>query len=333
MGANINFIASFFSNQIESKNHLIYFLENLINYHHKFYTFYYAQYCFCIIFPIYFLTNQRILLQMRNLLAAIFLIAWLILGWFYHQCSKDCDGNMGATTESTIPAADAGVGATALGPLVYKFSSGDAITNEGWAAKKQGVLDALGAEKLLEITGLYGADEVNNTTFENLGLARADAARKLFPEIPDDRIRLLSRMLDTAPDKANPFEACEFGYRVNNENVKEIADKTLIYFPFNSTNKLNDAEVESYLNDVAERVKTSGEKISLTGHTDNVGDDASNIALGQRRADIVKAYLLSKGVAAEQVSSTGIGESQPVASNDTEAGKQENRRTELQIIK
>ena len=271
---------------------------------------------------------------MRNLLAAIFLIAWLILGWFYHQCSKECDGSATTTTESIVPpATDPAAVSAASGPLMYRYSSGDAITNEGWSARKQDILTSLGADKLLEITGLYGEAEVNNTKFENLGLARADAARKLFPEIPDERVRLLSRMMASAPDENNPFEACEFEFRVNNENVKEIADKTLIYFPFNSTNKLNDEQVETYLNDVAERVKASAEKVVLTGHTDNVGDDASNTALGQRRADIVKAYLVSKGVTESQITAGSAGESQPVSSNDTEAGRQQNRRTELQIIK
>lgn len=271
---------------------------------------------------------------MRNLLAAIFVIAWLILGWFYHQCSKECEGSATTSTESVAPVTTdpAAVGA-ASGPLMYRYSSGDAITNDDWAAKKQEILASLGADKLLEITGLYGEAEINNTTFENLGLARADAARKLFPEIPDERVRLMSRMMTSAPDETNPFEACEFEYRVNNENVKEIADKTLIYFPFNSTNKLNDDQVESYLNDVAERVTASGEKVVLTGHTDNVGDEASNTALGQRRSEIVKAYLISKGVPEAQITATSAGESQPVSSNDTEAGRQQNRRTELQIIK
>ncbi|MBK8633916.1 MAG: OmpA family protein [Saprospiraceae bacterium] len=272
---------------------------------------------------------------MRNLLALLFLLAWLILGWFSYQCSKNCKGvgdAMGVTTGVVDTAASTAV-VKATGPLLYKYSSGDAITNDGWAARKKEILDALGADKLLEITGLYGKNEANTTTFENLGLARADAARKLFTEIPDDRVRLLSRMLDGDPDKVNPFEACDFGYKVNTENVKEVADKTMIYFPFNSTNKLNSAEVETYLKDVAARVKTSGEKVVLTGHTDNVGDDDSNVKLGQRRSNIVRDYLISQGVSAAQITANSAGESQPIATNDTDAGRQQNRRTELQIIK
>ena len=131
----------------------------------------------------------------------------------------------------------------------------------------------------------------------------------------------------------NPFEGCYFGNKVNTENVKEVEDKTMIYFPFNSTNKLNSEEVETYLKDVAARVKTSGEKVVLTGHTDNVGDDDSNVKLGQRRSNIVRDYLISQGVTAAQITANSAGESQPIATNDTDAGRQQNRRTELQIIK
>lgn len=271
---------------------------------------------------------------MRNLLAAIFLIAWLILGWFYYQCSKDCEGAAGTGTEAISTDSGQGMGtAPPTGPLMFRFSSADAVTNEDWNARKQDLLADLGTDKLLEFTGLYGEDEANNTTFDNLGLARADAARKLFPEVSDDRIRILSRISTTAPDSFRLFEACEIGTRINTVHVKEIADKTLIYFPFNSVNKLNVAEVEAYLDDVAERVIKSGEKINLTGHTDDVGDAEPNVVMGQRRADIVKAYLLTKGVPEAQITSGSAGESQPVASNDTEAGRQQNRRTELQIIK
>ncbi|MFZ1581419.1 MAG: OmpA family protein, partial [Saprospiraceae bacterium] len=121
--------------------------------------------------------------------------------------------------------------------------------------------------------------------------------------------------------------------RIRTANIKETADGTLIYFPFNSTQKLNNAEVESYLNDVAERVNKSGESISLTGHTDDVGSDASNILLGRKRADIVKSYLVAQGVSVSKINVDSKGESMPVAENTTDEGRAKNRRTELKIIK
>ncbi|MBK8827801.1 MAG: OmpA family protein [Saprospiraceae bacterium] len=104
-------------------------------------------------------------------------------------------------------------------------------------------------------------------------------------------------------------------------------------FPIQFYTKLNNAEVESYLNDVAERVNKSGESISLTGHTDDVGSDVSNLSLGRKRAEIVKSYLLGQGVNASKIQIDSKGESVPVAENTSEDGRAKNRRTELKIIK
>jgi len=72
--------------------------------------------------------------------------------------------------------------------------------------------------------------------------------------------------------------------------------------------------------------------VEVAGHTDSVGSDAYNQGLSVRRADSVKNYLVSKGVNASRLTSRGYGESQPVASNDTDAGRAENRRVELIVL-
>ncbi|MGW8465078.1 OmpA family protein [Pseudomonas sp. CLCA07] len=71
--------------------------------------------------------------------------------------------------------------------------------------------------------------------------------------------------------------------------------------------------------------------IKVVGHTDNVGSDAYNQALSERRASSVADYLLSQGVAPNKVTSEGKGESEPVADNDTEEGRAKNRRVDLHI--
>jgi len=74
-------------------------------------------------------------------------------------------------------------------------------------------------------------------------------------------------------------------------------------------------------------------EIEIAGHTDNVGDDASNLALSKARAAAVQAYLVEHGVAAARLRSAGYGRSRPVAANETEEGRQLNRRVEFVIIK
>ncbi|WP_095108068.1 OmpA family protein [Pseudomonas sp. Irchel 3E20] len=80
--------------------------------------------------------------------------------------------------------------------------------------------------------------------------------------------------------------------------------------------KLNNADVVS---------------IKVVGHTDSQGSDAYNQKLSERRASSVAAFLLSNGLAPEKLTSQGLGESQPVADNNTEEGRAQNRRVELQI--
>ena len=69
--------------------------------------------------------------------------------------------------------------------------------------------------------------------------------------------------------------------------------------------------------------------VTLEGHTDNVGGMAYNQDLSQRRADAVKNYLVEKfGIDSNRIKTVGYGETKPIASNDTEAGRYQNRRVQ-----
>jgi outer membrane protein OmpA-like peptidoglycan-associated protein len=72
-------------------------------------------------------------------------------------------------------------------------------------------------------------------------------------------------------------------------------------------------------------------RLQLRGHTDSTGDPGSNKTLAEARANSVKAYLTGHGVHAAEVTTTGFGETQPLALEDTDAGKEFNRRVELVI--
>ncbi len=72
-------------------------------------------------------------------------------------------------------------------------------------------------------------------------------------------------------------------------------------------------------------------KVQIDGHTDSQGKDDYNQALSDRRAASVKAYLVSKGIAETRLSSTGYGETKPVADNNTAAGRAKNRRVEMTL--
>jgi len=74
------------------------------------------------------------------------------------------------------------------------------------------------------------------------------------------------------------------------------------------------------------------EVIIAVGNTDSVGTDAYNMALGQRRAQSVKAYLTSKGVDGSRIYTESKGKSNPVATNATEEGRAKNRRTDIEVV-
>jgi peptidoglycan-binding protein ArfA len=72
-------------------------------------------------------------------------------------------------------------------------------------------------------------------------------------------------------------------------------------------------------------------KLTVIGYTDNTGNDAINNPLSESRAKSVAAYLVSQGIPAGSVAAKGAGSSDPIASNDTEAGRAQNRRTEIKV--
>ena len=73
------------------------------------------------------------------------------------------------------------------------------------------------------------------------------------------------------------------------------------------------------------------EMVIATGHTDSIGTEAYNQKLSERRANAVKAYLVSKGVPANKITTLGKGETQPVATNKTKEGRAKNRRVDVEF--
>ncbi len=87
------------------------------------------------------------------------------------------------------------------------------------------------------------------------------------------------------------------------------------------------------LDDLVGKVKGINlEVIIAVGHTDSVGNDAYNQKLSVRRAEAVKAYLVSKGIEKNRIYTEGKGEKQPVADNKTKEGRAKNRRVEIEVV-
>ncbi len=103
------------------------------------------------------------------------------------------------------------------------------------------------------------------------------------------------------------------------------------FFDFNKA--VIKPEGKAKLDDLVDKVKgVNLEVIIAVGHTDAVGADAYNQALSVKRAESVKAYLVSKGIEKNRVYTEGKGEKQPVADNKTAEGRAKNRRVEIEVV-
>ena len=105
-----------------------------------------------------------------------------------------------------------------------------------------------------------------------------------------------------------------------------------IFFDFNKSELKPESFLEldrlfKFLNDNPEI------KVEISGHTDNVGSDEYNLKLSEARANSVKDYLVSKGINSNRINAMGYGKSKPVATNDTDEGRQLNRRVEFKILR
>lgn len=119
--------------------------------------------------------------------------------------------------------------------------------------------------------------------------------------------------------------------------VVRAGDEILLNIPsgvtFDTNSYAIQPQFQKTLNDVASTLASYNQTfIDVYGHTDSTGNDSINIPLSQNRAQAVANYLGSRGVAAARIGTQGFGASQPVASNATAEGRQQNRRVEIKIV-
>lgn len=154
-----------------------------------------------------------------------------------------------------------------------------------------------------------------------------------------DQLRLQARAEEAASARARARSA-EERLRALQAELREVEAATTerglvltlgdILFAFDRAELQPGAQrtldrIAEFLNEHSDR------RVEVEGHTDSVGDARYNQDLSRRRAEAVARHLVSRGVAASRVEARGLGEAAPVASNDTEAGRQQNRRVEIVV--
>ncbi|PWR17578.1 OmpA family protein [Zavarzinia aquatilis] len=118
--------------------------------------------------------------------------------------------------------------------------------------------------------------------------------------------------------------------------VQRVGDSIRLIMPGGVTFRTGSSEIQPQfygpLDQVAGVLQQYPQSlIDVVGHTDNVGSDQMNQQLSERRASAVASYFMSRGVVAQRLNAYGLGETQPVADNSTDFGRQQNRRVEVLI--
>jgi len=144
---------------------------------------------------------------------------------------------------------------------------------------------------------------------------------------PEDR---LSQWVKDATSKTTAaLSALKPGFSA--KDLTDVLNQSVINFPTGSAEVPD--ESKAWLTTTAEQMKKlpSGTVIEISGHTDNVGNDAANLQLSQERAASVRQFLVNQGVDANALTTAGYGSTRPVASNDSFDGRFKNRRIEFMV--
>ncbi len=264
---------------------------------------------------------------MKKILAIISFLSFIILLWYskttYQEC---CENNEEIVIEKPLKKTTKEIQLTE--PLIYNWNDSEAITNELWEAEKNKILSEKSDTKILQIVAPYFKDES-----ENIGIARAKSAfSKLNIKIDSNKVEYKSKLITFYEEaKTKSFSGTEFNWLIRNENIVQVKDKTIIYFPSNSAKKLQNTNISKYLNDVAKSIKGTSKKIILSGHSDNRGNAINNKKLALNRANSIKRELILLGINKNNITVISFGEEKPIADNTTKEGQQKNRRVELEI--
>src|SRR5690606_28190984 len=115
------------------------------------------------------------------------------------------------------------------------------------------------------------------------------------------------------------------------EGIKIVLNENTVNFGFDSAELTSTAKTN--LDKIAKVLINNPQTlITIYGYTDSVGKDEYNMKLSRSRANAVKSYLGSKGISAKRINAMGMGEADPIASNDTKEGQAKNRRVEFGIV-
>ncbi|EZH75475.1 hypothetical protein ATO12_01460 [Aquimarina atlantica] len=295
------------------------------------------------------------------------LFAWLAIWWYYScdWCSKSTDESIPVVEqkpnpelealakkayEDSIAAANRNVGLFAKGPHgqdVFRYienlkinnTNGDVFIPNSLKGFSQQVADYLGKHQDQELI-IYGYENSSeNSDSTQLGISRANFIKDILVKAGINADRIVTKM------QLNDYIYSDNGEypggillnfnTLNKDRLieveKSIATRTL-YSNFAQKTFQPDATLSNYALELKNYINKYPDKsVVITGHTDDVGEEEANLWFGQQRANNVRDYLISQGIAKDKIIALSKGESNPIVPNDSEENKAKNRRIEITV--
>jgi len=147
----------------------------------------------------------------------------------------------------------------------------------------------------------------------------------------NDESNQSSQSNQSAQSQSAPTASKPMTPSISEVQMEEVEDRMVIYFPYNSVRREDNDAIDDYLTRLAAYLAGSDRKVSITGHTDFVGEAKDNVRFGLLRAASIRDALVKKGVNKSQISIKSHGESKSIATNDTPQGRYKNRRVEIRV--
>jgi len=279
----------------------------------------------------------------------IVLAIWCFLGFWFHYCSYG-GGDGTASHKSTLLAKDGDNLIAESETAHFNFrNSGDSYMTP-LAAEVNSVIDKTAnflksnPDKALQITGWYTDKETNSSTMKNLGLARAGHVKRLFTNkgIEDSQLStdgqtendmvFLGDTLLKGPITLSIIEKQNTAIDYATLKQKFQGNPLVVNFDTSNDHPSLDQTQRKDIGDLIYYIdNVPNSSIDISGHSDNRGNRNANIAKSKERAEFIKDYLVDNGLVAARANVIAVGPDKPIATNNTAAGRAQNRRVEITL--
>lgn len=205
------------------------------------------------------------------------------------------------------------------------FANPAAILENNYIAKYDDLKSQMDAMK----NDNQALTDINNKLNQLMNDADGDGVSDFYDKCPETPTNV---KVDGSGCPLPKVEATKPVTYIITEEDKKVVNDAIKNLEFDLAKSTIRPTSYTSLNRVAELIVTKNLSLKLAGHTDSQGSDAYNMKLSKDRAESVKAYLVSKGANPSRIEATGYGETQPIESNNTEQGRQNNRRVEFTLF-